>query len=329
MWREVGQPEELQTHIKKNDWNRYEITASGFTFTHKINGVLLSSVTDEDSAKRQARGLLALQLHAGPPMKVQFRNIQLTELSKAEMSSQPAASHDTQAKQPSAVKTIVFVAGKPSHGYGAHEHKAGCMLLAKGLEECGLPLKTKVVTSGWPQDESVFDGADAIVIYADGGGGHPANQHLPTLRRLSEKGVGIVCLHYGVEVPKGNPGQAFLDTIGGYFETDWSVNPYWTAAFDQLPKHPVTRGVKPFKINDEWYYHMRFRNEMQNVTAILSDLPEQETLSRPDGPHSGNPAVRRAVTAGEPQCTAWAYETPEGQRGFGFTGGHFHLELGK
>ena len=51
---------------------------------------------------------------------------------------------------------------------------------------------------------------------------------------LAKQGVGIVCLHYGVEVPKGEAGDKFLDWIGGYFETDWSVNPHWTANFKEL-----------------------------------------------------------------------------------------------
>ena len=61
-----------------------------------------------------------------------------------------------------------------------------------------------------------------------------------------------------------------MDSIGGYFEMYHSVNPHWTAKFDSFPDHPITRGVKPFAINDEWYYHMRFRPEMKGVTPILS-----------------------------------------------------------
>ena len=47
-------------------------------------------------------------------------------------------------------------------------------------------------------------------------------------------------------------------------------------------------------------------------------------MSRGDGPHSGNPAVRKMVARGEPQILGWAYQRPDGGRGFGFTGGHFH-----
>ena len=226
-------------------------------------------------------------------------------------------------------KTIVFVAGKPSHGYGAHEHRAGCMLLAEAMT-AGMPGYTaKVVANGWPEDNSVFDGADAIVIYSDGAGGHPALPHREFLDDLMKKGVGLVCLHFAVEVPAGSPGgEDFLEWIGGYFELGWSVNPHWTPTFASLPEHPITRGVRPFSINDEWYYHMRFRPGMEGVTPILTDVPPASSLSRPDGDRSGNPEVRRAVAAGEPQHVAWAYERPGGGRGFGFTGGHVHWNWG-
>lgn len=227
-------------------------------------------------------------------------------------------------------KKIVFIAGGPSHGYGSHEHKAGCDLLARSLKQSVPEVEVEVVHNGWPKDESVLDGADAIVMYCDGGGGHMVLPHKATVDKLAKNGTGIVCIHYGVEVPKENGGKEFLDWIGGYFEMNWSVNPHWTAKFDKLPEHPITRGVKPFEINDEWYYHMRFRPEMKGVTPILSALPPKDTLSRPDGPHSGNPDVRRDVLEKkEIQHVAWASENEGGGRGFGFTGGHDHWNWGE
>jgi type 1 glutamine amidotransferase len=231
-------------------------------------------------------------------------------------------------KEPVAVKKkIVFVAGKPSHRSGEHEHRAGCQLLADHLNRSGLPVEAVVTTHGWPQDRSVFDGASAVVIYSDGGGGHPAIRELADLRRMAEAGVGIGCIHYAVEIPKGEEGNTLMDLIGGYFETHWSVNPHWDASF-KIPAHEVTRGIADFQMRDEWYYHMRFRNNMEGVTPILSALPPDESLTRPDGPHSGNPHVRAAVLERkEPQHVMWTYQRPReagGARAFGFTGGHFH-----
>ncbi len=231
------------------------------------------------------------------------------------------------AQQEAAKRKIVLVAGKRSHGVGEHEHRAGCMLLAECLNKSGLPVEAVVTTEGWPQEDSVFDGAAAVVIYSDGGGGHPAMRHLDKLKELADKGVGIGAIHYAVEVPKGKGGDLFLNVIGGYFETDWSVNPHWEATF-KLPEHAVTSGIKEFKTTDEWYYHMRFPTEMKGVTPILTALPPAESLSRPDGAHEGNPEVRAAVLERkEPQHVMWLMDRSKvggAGRGFGFTGGHFH-----
>jgi type 1 glutamine amidotransferase len=226
-------------------------------------------------------------------------------------------------------KKIVLVAGRPSHGPGEHEHRAGCLLLEKCLNKVA-GIQAIVVTNGWPKDESVFAGAAAVLFYADGGGGHPAIQgdHLQAIGALMKKGVGMACIHYAVEVPKEKGGPEFLDWIGGYFEMNWSVNPHWDGDFKDLPKHPITRGVQPFKIRDEWYYHMRFREGMNGVTPLLTALPPESSLGRSDGTHSGNPAVREAIKKGEPQHVAWASERSDGGRGFGFTGAHFHRNWG-
>jgi type 1 glutamine amidotransferase len=228
-----------------------------------------------------------------------------------------------------AEKKIVLIAGKPSHGPGQHEHNAGVLLLQKCLNQ--IPgIKTDVHLNGWPEDDDFFDGADAIVLYMDGGPNHPALQddRLKKLDSLMKKGVGLACLHYATEptIEKGE--KEFLDWIGGAFEINWSVNPHWDADFETLPKHPITRGVKPFAINDEWYFHLRFRDGMKGVTPILSAVAPESTMTRGEGEHEGNPAVRESVKRGELQTVAWAATRKNGGRGFGLTGGHVHTNWG-
>lgn len=305
----LGSSDDIQAAIKDRDWNDYLIVARGNRLAHYINGHPTITVVDDQADKAATTGVLALQLHAGPPMTVQFKDIELKPLTSR--------------------KEIAFIAGGPSHPPGEHEHRAGLLLLQKCL--AGVKDAHVSFYSIWPEDPSVLDAADAIVVYSDGGGGHIAIQgeRLGQLKNAIERGAGFGCIHYACEVPKDRGGQEWLDWIGGYFETDWSVNPHWDADFDTLPRHAVTRGVNPFKMRDEWYYHMRFRPEMQGVTPVLSDLPPPETLSRPNGPHSGNPDVRAAVLERkEPQHVMWLNERPDGSRGFGFTGGHFHKNWG-
>ncbi len=223
---------------------------------------------------------------------------------------------------------IVLIAGNPSHGPGDHEFNAGIMLLAKCLKE--MPnIDPVVVKGGWPKDESVFDGAKTLVFFMDGGGGHPMIQghHLKTIGKLMDKGVGLVCLHYAVEVPKGEPGDAFLKYLGGYYESGFSTNPHWKAQVKELPKHPTTRGVKPFAVTDEWYFNIRFRPENKAVTPIVVASPSDETRqgvsASPRGP------MKHIVEAkGRDEVLAWAVERPDGGRGFGFTGAHAHKNWG-
>ena len=125
-------------------------------------------------------------------------------------------------------KNILLIAGKPSHGPGAHEHNAGTLLLKKCLDESGLPVKSTMIRDGgWPSPEQLA-AADTVLIYCDGGGGHLIlkNDRMQQLAKEMNRGCGIICLHYAVEIPKNNGGAELLGWMGGHFETHWSVNPH-------------------------------------------------------------------------------------------------------
>lgn len=182
---------------------------------------------------------------------------------------------------------------------------------------------------GWPKDESVFDTADAVLIYADGGSRHPAIQaeRLALIDKLVERGVGIGCAHYGVEVPKGDPGEALHRWIGGHYEHLYSCNPMWTPEFKSFPDHPVANGVKPFKALDEWYFNMRWVDGMKGVTPILVAKPSDDVR---DGPYvyPKGPYPHILSEKGRDETMMWVLERDNGGRGFGFTGGHKHLNWG-
>ncbi len=226
-------------------------------------------------------------------------------------------------------KKILLIAGPPSHGPGQHEHNAGILLIQKCL--AGTPgLKTEVTLGGWPSDPTAFTDAAAILIFADGGARHIALQddHLAVLEKALSRGAGLGLLHYAVEPALAKGQVEFLRWVGGAFEVHWSVNPHWDAAFTALPSHPITRGVKPFSIRDEWYFNLRFVDGMKGVTPLLVAQPDASTTTRPDGDHSGNATMRAQVARGDAQIVSWAYERAGGGRGFGFTGAHFHANWG-
>lgn len=312
---QVGDSDEIQAAIRNEDWNDYEIIARGNELIHKINGKVTSHTIDHQKDKRSMQGILAFQAHVGPKMTVQFKNVRLKRLPLTD-----------------GRKKVVFLAGTASHGHGSHEFNAGSLLLAKCLETRPDLLATvyqnyNLNDKNYHPDPTRFDNADALVYFMNGGGGHPVRRELEEVDRLARKGVGIACLHYAVEVPKGKEGGGayFLDWIGGYFEAHYSVNPHWVTRNVKLAEgHPITRGVKPFEVDDEWYFNMRFRENLENVTPIYSAVPPPETMKRKDGAHSGNPIVREMVKKGLLQHLAWAYDRPGGGRGFGFTGAHYH-----
>jgi type 1 glutamine amidotransferase len=220
------------------------------------------------------------------------------------------------------VSKIVLVAGHKSHGKGEHEFFAGCALLMNLLKQTSgvFPVMAR---DGWPKNPETFEDAKAIVFYMDGGDRHPIIQrdHREVVQKMMDAGVGFVNLHYAVEYPKSQSDHV-LQWLGGYYETNYSWNPHWVAEIKSLPEHPITRGVKPFSINDEWYFNMRFKPESKGVTSILVGTP-------PDKARGGN-RVPKVVkeNKGRDEILAWAFNRANGGRSFGFTGAHFHRNWG-
>ncbi len=217
-------------------------------------------------------------------------------------------------------KRILLIAGRPSHGPGDHEFFAGCAILQNLLKQTpGVwPIMAR---DGWPKNEKLFDTADTVVFYMDGRGGHPAVQgdRLDRLQKLMDKGVGWVNLHYAVDYEPRH-GERVVSWMGGYYDPRTSINPHWDADIRSLPNHPISHGVKPFTIRDEWYYNMHWIGDVtdvkdaKNVTPILQAVPPDNTRGTPDA----------KKYPGRLETMAWAYERKDGGRGFGFTGGHFH-----
>ncbi len=75
-------PAELQSIVRSEDWNRYRLVVQGRRAQHFLNGVLMSEVHDHDESNRRQRGLLGVQVHVGPPMKIEYRNIYLKHLAR-------------------------------------------------------------------------------------------------------------------------------------------------------------------------------------------------------------------------------------------------------
>ena len=214
---------------------------------------------------------------------------------------------------------IVFLAGGRSHGPGEHEFRAGSMLLAKALnEQSGLPVKAEVI-QGWPADASVLDGAKALVFYSDGTS--VVGKGWEKTDALARAGTGLVFMHYAVHPSQADGEKYFRPWIGGAFEDGWSVNPHWVADIDTLPGHPVSSGITgPVRSFDEYYYNMRFRPNRGEVLDLATATPSRDRIVR----YINMWNEHGVAGLDKKQTLMWGVERPDGGRGVGFTGGHYH-----
>ena len=302
--RETTLLKKPQAKVDLADWNDYEIVACGPKITLKINGVTSAEVIDEDQSQRDLWGKLALQIHSGPAMTIQFKDIELKRLRLC-----------------GDRKKVVLVAGAPSHASGAHEFNAGVKLLAKRLQSVDTVAVASYHDNGWPKDPTALQNADALIIYADGLGSHPLNGHFKEVDQKTRQGMGLMCMHYAVHVEPGVAGNFFNKWIGGHYESGYSTNPHWTAQVEPNKQHPITQPQEIADINDEWYFSIRFPEDAQ-ITPLLQAVPDAQARSKNGYPPVLYPHIQSAV--GKKETLMWGLERPDGGRGIGFTGGHWH-----
>lgn len=207
-------------------------------------------------------------------------------------------------------KKIILIAGTDSHAKDQHAHSAGVELFRKYLDAAGKgkAIETLVIKNNWPADPSVLDGAATIVVYSDGWGRHALmdkeGKRLEKIRKLMASGTGLVCIHFAVAPPAGKESD-FLKWTGGYYARNYSKNPHNEVEVRPgAPKHPLCRGWKPFTTRDEYYYNIRFGPDAKSVIPVMTTMLPKNKPNR--------------------EVIAWAIQRPDGGRGFGFTGGHFH-----
>ncbi len=208
---------------------------------------------------------------------------------------------------------IVVIAGVPSNRPGQHEYFAGCALMTGWLKQ-NAGIWPVLVANGWPQNESVLDGARAIVVYADGGTKLPFLEpaRMAKMRALMDKGAGFVMLHQSVDVPEAQASEV-ESWLGGAWTKDIGCRGHWDMEFSGFAPHPILRGVEPFAAPlDGWLYNLHFADH--GVTPLLTGAVPDKSRSTADAKaHNG-----RAETIG------WAYERPNGGRSFAFTGCDLH-----
>ncbi|MEI6232482.1 MAG: ThuA domain-containing protein [Planctomycetota bacterium] len=213
---------------------------------------------------------------------------------------------------------IVLVAGEQS-GNIAHQYWAGTTAIYKLLQ--GTPgLHVSVVRGGWPKNPDLFNNAKAIVLFMEGGEGgtiHPlsAPGRLEIIEKAMKQGAGLVTLHKAGAIPD-ELGTKMLDLQGGYYDFKASSKGHWLVDFHTFVEHPITRGMKPFSLNDGYCIGIKFAPDMKGVTPLLF---------APKG--NGKIALSAESTTASKDITAWAFERPDAGRTFVFTGLHSHRYL--
>ena len=212
---------------------------------------------------------------------------------------------------------LIAGAGDDDHPAGTHEYEATVETIRQALADSNVAelVEVTVVKNGWPEDPKILDDADTILLVSSGAdrneADHPflVGDRMTVLEKQMNRGCGLVMLHWSVFVPVKYEDQ-FTRWIGGFFDYQrgddargWhSAITFATTQILPNKSHPIAKGVRPFEHRDEYYYRIRFAEDDQRVTPIVSvTLPEVE----------------------QPQVVAWAVERKDGGRGFAFTGGHF------
>ncbi len=232
------------------------------------------------------------------------------------------------AAEQAAPKKIVLIAGKKSHGPEGnriHDYPWSVRLLKVMLEQSNIAdrIKVETVFGGWPKDPAALEGADTIMVISDGRDGdlYEEAEHLSSADRVAEvdalmkRGCGLIVFHFSTFAPD-KYADMILRWTGGYFDWEENGRRKWYSAIRTMnenveladAEHEVLRGVKPFRMNEEFYYNLRFK-EKDDATKPVLTVPALKGRE-PDG-----------------NVVAWVRQrTAEegGGRGFGTTCGHFY-----
>ncbi|HYG76610.1 MAG TPA: ThuA domain-containing protein [Planctomycetota bacterium] len=221
-----------------------------------------------------------------------------------------------------APRKIVLIAGKKSHGPGAHDYERTMRLFKVMLDNSNVAERILVEEheNGWPEDPTTLESAHSVIFYSDGRDGDKyadvpfvLGTRMAFLDKQIQRGCGFMTLHFSTFV-NDKEGEKVLDWNGGFF--DWEGEPGKRQWYSKIsagksvelatPEHPIARGVaKSIPLNDEVYWKIRFKENDKRLTPIWN-VPG---LS--DG--SNVPLLN---------TVAWALERADGGRGFGTSVGH-------
>jgi type 1 glutamine amidotransferase len=202
-------------------------------------------------------------------------------------------------------KILLVGCGPDGHPPTTHEYVAGLDILAKCLKPVdGVELTAVKAEGPWKEGPELVGRSDVVVLFVSEGAKWLSadEKRLAAFRQLAKRGGGLVVLHWGMGCKDAEPIAAFVELFGGcHGGPDRKYKVAESAVTVADPKHPITTGIGNFKVNEEFYYALKFPK--------------------------GEPAVKPVLLAqidGEKYPVAWSWERADGGRSFGFSGLHFH-----
>jgi type 1 glutamine amidotransferase len=204
-------------------------------------------------------------------------------------------------------KRLLLLGQSPDgHPKTTHEYMAGQKIVAALLKDTR-ELTTEIVNADepWEKGPELLDKADGAVIFlSEGAKWLSADpRRLEAFARLAQRGGGLAALHWGMGTREAEPVETFVKLVGGCHggpDRKFAV----VSETAQPTDHEIAHGVKPFRVEEEWYYRLKLYKTEDEAHAI-------------------QPIVRVKID-GADETVCWAWERPDGGRSFGFSGLHFH-----
>jgi hypothetical protein len=203
------------------------------------------------------------------------------------------------------IKLLLIGSGPDGHPVQTHEYMAGLKILTKCLKDVpGLEITTVRADEPWREGPELIARADGVVLYLSEGArwmNHDPKRH-EALAKMAARGGGISVLHWAMGTKDAKYIEGCVRLLGGcHGGPDRKYKILETEAVIADRNHPITAGIKDFRVRDEFYYRLKFLKAEQGIQPLL-----------------------RVTIDDQPETVAWCWERPDHGRSFGFSGLHYH-----
>lgn len=202
-------------------------------------------------------------------------------------------------------KILLLGQGPDGHPPESHEYVAGLKVLSQCLTRAANVEVTMIrADEPWPEGPDLLQRADGVVLYLAEGAKWMQQQprRFDALTQFMARGGGLTGLHWAIGTREAKNIDGCLKLLGGCHggpDRKYKIVEVDTQVVD--PPHPITSGITPLRVHDEFYYQLKFTPGEKNLQPLL-----------------------RVPIEGQSETVAWAWQRPDGGRSFGFSGLHFH-----